>query len=58
LRERAHDLDAHPPAAIGVMPDPDSRSDFDTLRPYMDLHRYVIAYQLSGAQVWLPRGAG
>jgi hypothetical protein len=56
-RSRLRDLEAHPPAAIGVMPDADAHSDFDTLRAYADKHRYVIALQLAGAQVWLPRGA-
>jgi hypothetical protein len=57
-RERMRDLEAHPPAAIGVMSDPDAHSDLDTLRGYMDRHRYVIALELSGAQVWLRRGQG
>lgn len=56
-QDRLRDLEAHPPAAIGVMPDADARSDFDTLRAYAERHRYVIALQLAGAQVWLPRGA-
>jgi hypothetical protein len=56
-RERMRDLEAHPPAAIGVMADPDAHSDLEGLRSYMDRHRYVIALQLNGAQVWLPRGA-
>jgi hypothetical protein len=56
-RERMRDLERHPPAAIGVMADPDAHTDLDTLRGYMDRHRYVIALQLDGAQVWLPRGA-
>ncbi len=57
-RERMRDLEERPPAAIGVMSDPDAHADLDTLRAYMDRHRYVIALQLKGAQVWLPRGAG
>jgi hypothetical protein len=57
-RERMSDLEKRPPAAIGVMSDPDAHSDLDTLRAYMDRHGYVIALQLKGAQVWLPRGAG
>jgi hypothetical protein len=56
--ERMRDLEARPPAAIGVMADPDAHADLDTLRDYMDRHGYVIALQLKGAQVWLPRGAG
>jgi len=56
-QQRLRDLEASPPAAIGVMPDSDAHSDFDTLRAYADAHRYVIALNLSGAQVWLPRGA-
>ena len=56
-QERLRDLEARPPAAIGVMPDPDAVADRDRLRSYMDRHGYVIALQLDGAQVWLPRGA-
>jgi hypothetical protein len=55
-RERLRDLEASPPAAIGVMPDSDAHDDFETLRRYADAHRYVVALDLSGAQVWLRRG--
>ncbi len=52
--DRRRELLAHPPKAIGLMPqfqvDPDLR---DVLRRY----RYRLAYEVNGARVWL-RGAG
>jgi hypothetical protein len=52
-RERLRDLEADPPAAIGVMPDPDARNDFDSLYHFASTHGYAVAFETSGAAVWL-----
>jgi 4-amino-4-deoxy-L-arabinose transferase-like glycosyltransferase len=56
-RERLNDLESNPPAAIGVMDNPDAQEDLDSLRSFMDRHRYVVAYTVGNARVWLPAGA-
>lgn len=57
-RERVRDLEEHPPAAIAIMSNADAKIDAGSIRGYMDRHAYVIALQVDGSQVWLPRGGG
>jgi hypothetical protein len=52
-RERMAALARNPPAAIGAMVNGDAQADLPVLQPFIDAHRYRLAFELDGAKVWL-----
>jgi hypothetical protein len=51
--ERTRALEHNPPAAIVAMSDGVANEDLARLRPFMDAHHYVEAFEQEGARVWL-----